>query len=74
LFLAADTERFAQIDVAPWQWAAFVALVAVLVLADLLVLHRTPKAIPLKHAAIESAVWIAIGLAFGVVVLGWHGG
>ena len=37
-------------------------------------LHREPKAIPLKLAAIESAVWIAIGLAFGLLVLAWHGG
>ncbi len=37
-------------------------------------LHREPKVIPLKHAAIESAVWIAIGLSFGLLVLAWHGG
>jgi len=70
----ADAEQFANFDVAPWQWAAFIALVSALLLADLLVLHRTPKAIPLKHAAIESAVWIAIGLSFGLAVLAWHGG
>lgn len=71
---ATEADQFARFDVAPWQWAAFIALVTVLLLADLLFLHRTPKAIPLKHAAIESAVWIAIGLSFGLVVLAWHGG
>ncbi|MGI9118802.1 MAG: TerC family protein [Acidimicrobiales bacterium] len=66
--------NFASFEVEPWQWAAFVALVAALLVADLLFIHRTPKEIPLKEAAIESAVWIAIGLAFGLVILGWHGG
>jgi tellurite resistance protein TerC len=45
----------------------------VLLLADLLVLHRKPHAIPFKEAAIESAVWIAIGLSFGLLVLYWFG-
>jgi tellurite resistance protein TerC len=42
-------------------------------LADLLVLHRKPHAIPFKEAALESAVWIAIGLSFGLLVLYWFG-
>jgi tellurite resistance protein TerC len=70
---AADTTKFADIDVAAWQWAVFLGLVVVLLLADLLVLHRKPHAIPFKEAAIESAVWIAIGLGFGFLVLHWFG-
>ena len=70
----ADADRFANFDVAPWQWGGFVAIVAVLLLVDLLVLHRKPHVIPIKEAAIESAVWVAIGLAFGVAVFAWHGG
>jgi tellurite resistance protein TerC len=57
-----------------WIWAAFVALVAVLLIADLLLVHRTAHVISFKEAAIESAVWIAIGLSFTLVVFGWHGG
>jgi len=68
------TDRFASFVVAPWQWAAFVALVAALLLVDLLVLHRRPHVIPVREAAIETAVWVAIGLAFGVLVVAWHGG
>ena len=68
-----DADRFASFDVAPWQWGGFLALVAVLLLVDLLVLHRKPHVIPIREAAIESAVWVAIGLAFGVAVLAWHG-
>ena len=67
-------ENFADFSVAPWQWAAFLALVSVLLLVDLLVLHRKPHVIPIKEAAIETGVWVGIGLAFGLAVLVWHGG
>jgi tellurite resistance protein TerC len=73
LLAAEDTTKFADIDVAAWQWVVFLGLVVVLLLADLLVLHRKPHAIPFKEAAIESAVWIAIGLGFGFLVLHWFG-
>ena len=46
----------------------------VALLVDLLVVHRRPHAIRFKEAAIESAVWIAIGLGFTFVMWGWHGG
>ncbi|MBW3547164.1 MAG: TerC family protein [Actinobacteria bacterium] len=58
----------------PWQWAAFVALVATLLVADLLIVHRTAKEVSFKEAAIESGVWITIGLSFTLVVLVWQGG
>jgi tellurite resistance protein TerC len=79
MFLAAaavskDADRFAQFDVAPWQWGGFIALVSLLLLVDLLVLHREPHVIPVKEAAIETAVWVAIGLSFGLAILAWHGG
>ena len=45
-----------------------------LLVADLLLVHRTAHAITFKEAAIESAVWIALGLAFAVVLLVWQGG
>ena len=67
-------DSFASFDVHLWQWMAFLGLVAVLLLVDLLRLHREAKPIPFKEAAIETAVWVAIGLAFGLVVLAWHGG
>jgi tellurite resistance protein TerC len=76
LLLAAEdaSENFASFTVPVWIWAAFVALVAVLLIADLLLVHRTAHVISFKEAAIESAVWIAIGLSFTLVVFGWHGG
>jgi tellurite resistance protein TerC len=72
---AANTnEQFASFDVSPFEWAAFIGLVTTLLLADLLVLHRKPHVIPVREAAIETSVWVAIGLLFGFAVLGWHGG
>ena len=66
--------RFVEFDVAPWIWVAFVTLVATLLIADLLLVHRTAHEIGFKEAAIESAIWISIGLSFTLVMLAWHGG
>jgi tellurite resistance protein TerC len=71
---ATDGANFASFDVAPWQWAALVALVVALLLFDVLVIHRRPHAVSFKEAAIESAVWITIGTSFTLVVLAWQGG
>src|SRR3954462_1975248 len=75
LLLASSGSRdqFASFDVHPWQWALLIALIATLLIVDLLVVHREPRVITFKEAAIESAVWIAIGLGFSLVILGWHG-
>ena len=66
--------NFASFEVAPWQWAGFVALVAVLLLVDVLLVHRTAHVVSFKEAAIESAVWITIGTSFALVILFWQGG
>jgi len=72
---AANTnDTFATFDVTAFEWIAFIGLVTALLLADLLVLHRKPHVIPVREAAIETSVWVAIGLAFGLLVLTWHGG
>ena len=67
----AGSTNFVQLDVAGWQWFALVAVIVTLLVADLLLVHRTPHVISLREAAIESAVWIALGLTFGLVV--WWG-
>ncbi|MGF1618923.1 MAG: TerC family protein [Acidimicrobiia bacterium] len=74
--LAVETAQadFASFDVAGWVWAALVVGIAVLLFADLLIVHRKPHAISIKEATIESAVWITIGLAFTLVILSWQGG
>jgi tellurite resistance protein TerC len=66
--------NFASFEVAPWIWVAFLAFVTVLLVADLLLVHRKPHAPTTKEAAVESAVWISIGVAFTGVIFAWHGG
>jgi tellurite resistance protein TerC len=67
-------DQFASFDVPIWAWVALIGFIVVLLIADLLLVHRTPHDIGFKEAAIESAVWISIGLSFTFVMLGWHGG
>ncbi|HVM52294.1 MAG TPA: TerC family protein [Acidimicrobiales bacterium] len=74
LAAAESTGHFVSFDVPLWVWAAFVALVAGLLIADLLLVHRTAHVITLKEAGIESAVWVTIGLSFTLVMLAWQGG
>lgn len=63
-------ERFAYLNVEAWHWFALIGFIVALVVIDLLLVHRTAHVITIKEAAIESAVWISIGLAFtGVVYL-----
>lgn len=70
---SSDTGDFVNFEVPLWVWAAFAALVAVLLLFDLIVVHRTAHEITTKEAAIESAIWIAVSLAFGLVIVLWQG-
>ena len=67
-------QHYVSFDVPLWAWAALLALITALLLVDVLVVHRVPHEISFKEAAIESAIWIAIGLSFTFVILAWHGG
>lgn len=69
----AGRENYASFDVPGWAWVALLGGVTVLLLADLLIVHRRPHAVSFKAAAIESAIWISIGLAFSLVLLSWQG-
>ena len=67
-------EKFADLSVDPWVWGVFLTVVVVLLVADLLLVHKTAHVISTKEAAIESAIWISIGVAFtGVVAWAWGG-
>ncbi|HWI04714.1 MAG TPA: TerC family protein, partial [Acidimicrobiales bacterium] len=57
-----------------WGWAALVGGITVLLMADLLIVHRHPHAVSFREAGIESSVWIAIGVAFTGVLALWFGG
>jgi tellurite resistance protein TerC len=75
-WLAAESGRtnFVDLDVAAWQWLALLGLIVTLLLVDLLVFHREAHAVSTREAAIESAAWISIGVAFSLVVWWWFGG
>ena len=53
---------------------AFVVLLVVLLLVDLLVVNRKAHVIKLREAAITSSIWISIGLAFTFVMWSAYGG
>ncbi|HWC10486.1 MAG TPA: TerC family protein [Acidimicrobiales bacterium] len=74
--LAAEspTTKFVSLDVPLWAWAALVGAIVVLLLADLLIVHRRPHAVSFRQAAIESAAWITLGLGFSLVVAWAFGG
>jgi tellurite resistance protein TerC len=64
---------FADFEVPLWVWAALIGAIVVLLVVDLLLVHRSAHVISVREAAIESAVWISLGLAFGGVLLVWQG-
>lgn len=69
-----EASRFADFAVPNWVWVAFMAAVLALIVGDLLVVHRNAHVLTFREAAIESAVWIALGLSFSFVILWWQGG
>jgi tellurite resistance protein TerC len=66
-------DDFASFDVPVWAWLALVGAIAGMLVFDLLAVHRTAHVISIKEAAIESAIWISIGLLFGVIMIWWQG-
>ena len=76
MLLASDTgsRKFVDIDVSAYWWIGLLGLIAVLLLVDLLVVHRESHEVKTREAAIESVIWISIGLAFGLVIWWGFGG
>jgi tellurite resistance protein TerC len=54
-----------------WAWAATLAVLAVLIAADLVLTRGADRG--LRAAAVESALWLAAALAFGGVLWLWRG-
>jgi tellurite resistance protein TerC len=69
VLLAVETRgsRFVDLDIPAWAWIALVAAILALLAIDLY-RHREAHAPSPTEAAVESAVWVACGLAFAVVV------
>ncbi|MFZ4812325.1 MAG: TerC family protein, partial [Ilumatobacteraceae bacterium] len=49
-------------------WGALVAVIVALLLVDLIVFHREAHEINTREAAIESVIWVSIGLSFTFVI------
>jgi tellurite resistance protein TerC len=64
----------ADIHAESWMWAAFLALVIVLLLADLLLFHRKAHEISMREAAITSTFWILLGVGFSAAIWALLGG
>ena len=69
LFSASErSKNFVDITVPWWGWQMLLGVIAVLLLVDILVVHRRPHVAGLKEAAIESVVWVSIGVGFTFVI------
>jgi len=71
--VVADSSSFVDLTVHNWVWTGTVAVILALLLFDILVLHRVPKAPSMRRAGIETLCWVAAGVAFGVVVVAGFG-
>lgn len=65
---------FVDVAVPGWAWGVLVAIIVVLLVGDLLIVHRTPHEISFRAALLETSAWIGIGLAFAGVLAWWMGG
>jgi tellurite resistance protein TerC len=74
VLVATSTDSFAPLSVPGWAWPSALGAIALLLLVDILVLHRRPHAPTMRRAAVETAAWVAVGVAFGVVVVVGLGG
>jgi tellurite resistance protein TerC len=66
--LLAAKANFVDIDVPLWAWGALLVFIILLLLVDLVVFHKEAHDVKTREAAIESIVWVSIGLAFTFVV------
>ena len=59
-------------DVPFWMWAAVLGLILAMLALDLLA-HRRAHVVGVREAAVWTAVWVSLGLAFGGVVWWMYG-
>ena len=66
---AKEKSAFADVTVPAWAWLATLGLIVVLLMLDILVLHRKPKVLSTRRAAMETLMWVTVGVAFGAGVI-----
>lgn len=54
-------------------WGAFLVFVLLVLALDLGVFHKKSHSVGFKESIIWSGVWIALALAFSVIILNWRG-
>ncbi|MFC7387441.1 TerC family protein [Sphaerisporangium rhizosphaerae] len=59
-------------NVALWAWPAVLGVIAAMLAIDLFT-HRHAHVIGMREAALWSAIWVCLGLAFGAAVWWWWG-
>lgn len=57
-----------------WAWAALAAAIVILLVVDLLLVHRGAHAIGVREAAGLTAIWGGVALGFGAFLWWWQGG
>jgi tellurite resistance protein TerC len=62
------TSGHVDLDVQAWHWIFLLGVISILLLIDLLVIHRKAHVVGIREAAIESSVWIGLGLLFAAFV------
>ncbi len=65
--------NFVDLDVPGWAWLGLIALIILLLAIDLY-RHRAAHAPTAREAVLESAAWVACGLAFSIVIAVAFGG
>jgi tellurite resistance protein TerC len=70
---SAESENFVDIDVGVGAWVLLAAIIVTLLAIDLY-RHREAHAPTPRQALVESAVWVACGLGFSIVILVMYGG
>jgi tellurite resistance protein TerC len=59
-------------ELEPWMWGAFGALVVALLVVDLVAFGRSGEAIPLRRAVVWSIGWTLLGLGFAAFMWAWQ--
>ena len=60
--------NFVDLSVPGWAWVALIVFIAILLAVDILVIHRNAHEVHIREAAIESVVWVGLGLTFTGVI------
>ena len=69
----AGSIMFAVVGIGWWHWAAFIAVVLVLLGLDLRVFHVGFRAIGTREALLWTAFWVGLSLGFAVLLGPWQG-